>query len=130
MLLLHWKRQQMMHPAGPTSVALWLLCFYRAETFFIGMLSAPPRTLPLDCIKHSGPERSGTTHCRALHRAAFSEINERDSVFLPKTARSCQLYVCQFTWFLTDIAIKFHSRINSGQSDLCSGWTNLIYQGD
>lgn len=109
---------------------LWLcgsvaLCLYRADSFH-GTLSAPPPR------SQAAPATHGQTlwHSAAglWTGAAFSETNERDSVFLPKTARSCQLYVCRFTRLLKDITMKFHSKINSAPADLCPGWTNLIYQ--
>ena len=113
-------------------VALWLLCLNRAECFPIQVLSELPspshQTAP--SVPWPKPNWTGTAHCSLWAGAAFPEINERDSVFLQESARSCQLYACWFTWLLKDVIIKFHSRIHSASRVFAQAGKILIYQSD
>lgn len=78
------------------------LCLSRAESFFIQRLSAPPPPSHQTAWCTPGLSQNELAQLTAGLWAgtAFSEINERNSVFLRKPTRSCQLYACSFTWLL------------------------------
>lgn len=72
-LLLRWEGQQMVNPPGPVSMALWLLCLCRAESFLIWMLSLPPHPpASLHQALMAQTKHTGIAHCSLWAGEAFS----------------------------------------------------------
>lgn len=101
--LLRQEGQQTVNPPGPMSMALWLLCLYRAESFLIWMLSVPlhpPTRLHQALVAQA--ERSGTAHWRPLSRGSVLLHKWEGQCVLCEACRSCHLSAGQYTWLLKE----------------------------
>ena len=105
---------------------LWLLCLRRILSH-LNAVCAAHQTASSPC----GPsKRPWHSTLQASEPGSVLSNKWEGRRVLSRGCRSCQLYACRLTWLLKDETIKCHSRMNSGQSDLCLGWTLLIYQTD
>lgn len=126
-LLLHWGGQRMVNPPGPVSIALTALPPQSRIPSHLNAVCAAHQTASSTC----GPSKTPWHSTLQASEPGSILLNKWEGQHvLSKGCRSCQLYACQFTWLLKDKTIKYHSRMNSGQSDLCPGWTMLIFQTD
>jgi len=126
-LLLHGGGQWMVNPPGPVSKALAALSPQSRILSHLNAVCAAHQTASSPC----GPsKRPWHSTLQASEPGSVLSNKWEGRRVLSRGCRSCQLYACRLTWLLKDETIKCHSRMNSGQSDLCLGWTLLIYQTD